>query len=154
MRQTQPTSTIGGYEDISMKITIYVLSAVLADENAPAMPAVFGDEAEAWAKDDAVIRAEWDRIMDPNDDGPYPGDPDAAQHGIHQAHGAEWSRWELTQPTSRRKAPKEAAFLISVETGAPSKIGRTRHCCLGAVRARRTSWRRQRCYTAEFRSGR
>jgi hypothetical protein len=28
----------------------------LADENAPAMPAVFGDEAEAWAKYDEVIR--------------------------------------------------------------------------------------------------
>ena len=151
MRQTQPTSTIGGYEDISMKITIYVLSAVLADENAPAMPAVFGDEAEAWAKDDAVIRAEWDRIMDPNDDGPYPGDPDAAQHGIHQAHGAEWSRWELTQPTSRRKAPKEAAFLISVETGR-QKPGRTDIAV--SAEPRRAAWRRQRCYTAGFGVGR
>jgi hypothetical protein len=56
-----------------------------------------GDEAEAWAKYDEVIRAEWDSIMDPNDDGPYPGDPDAAQDRIRQAHGAEWSRWELTQ---------------------------------------------------------
>ena len=35
-------------------------------------------------------------MMDPNDDGPYPGDPDAAQDRIRQAHGAEWSRWELT----------------------------------------------------------
>ena len=60
------------------------------------MPAVFADEAEAWAKYDEVIRAEWDSIMDPNDDGPYPGDPDEAQDRIRQAHGAEWSRWELT----------------------------------------------------------
>ena len=52
MRQTQPTSTIGGYEDINMKIKIYVLSTVLADENGPAMPAVFADELEARAKYD------------------------------------------------------------------------------------------------------
>ena len=65
------------------------------------MPAVFADEAEAWAKYDEVIRAEWDSMMDPNDDGPYPGDPDAAQDRIRQAHGAEWSRWELTQPRDR-----------------------------------------------------
>jgi hypothetical protein len=43
-----------------------------------------------------MIRAEWDSLMDA-DDGPYPGDPDEAQHRIRQAHGAEWSRWELTQ---------------------------------------------------------
>jgi hypothetical protein len=86
MRQTQPTSAIGGYEDINMKIKIYVLSTVLVDENGPAMPAVFVDEAEAWAKYDEVIRAEWDSMMDPNDDGPYPGEPDAAQDRIRQAH--------------------------------------------------------------------
>ena len=79
-----------------MKAKIWVLCTVLADENAPAMPAVFADEAEAWAKYDEMIRAEWDSMMDPNDDGPYPGDPDAAQDRIRQAHGAEWSRWELT----------------------------------------------------------
>ena len=78
-----------------MKIKIYVLSTVLADENAPAMPTVFADEAEARAKYDEMIRAEWDNLMDA-DDGPYPGDPDAAQDRIRQAHGAEWSRWELT----------------------------------------------------------
>ena len=55
------------------------------------------DEAEAWAKYDEVIRAEWDSMMDPDDDGPYPGDPDEAQDRIRQAHGAEWSRWELTR---------------------------------------------------------
>jgi hypothetical protein len=80
-----------------MKVKIWVLCTVLADENAPAMPAVFVDEAEAWAKYDEVIRAEWDSMMDPNDDGPYPGDPDEAQDRIRQAHGAEGSRWELTQ---------------------------------------------------------
>jgi hypothetical protein len=48
MRPTQPTSAIGGYEDINMKAKIWVLCTVLADENAPAMPAVFADEAEAW----------------------------------------------------------------------------------------------------------
>jgi hypothetical protein len=57
-----------------MKAKIWVLCTVLADENAPAMPAVFVDEAEAWAKYDEMIRVEWDN-----------------------AHGAEWSRWELTQ---------------------------------------------------------
>jgi hypothetical protein len=36
---------------------------------------LFGDEAEARTKYDEVIRAEWDSIMDPNDDGPYPSDP-------------------------------------------------------------------------------
>jgi hypothetical protein len=36
------------------------------------MPAVFADEAEAWAKYDEMIRAEWDNLMDA-DDGPYPG---------------------------------------------------------------------------------
>ena len=29
------------------------------------MPAVFADEAEAWAKYDEMIRAEWDSMMDP-----------------------------------------------------------------------------------------
>ena len=57
-----------------MKAKIWVLCTVLADENAPAMPAVFADEAEAWAKYDEVIRAEWDNLMDA-DDGPYPGTP-------------------------------------------------------------------------------
>ena len=76
---------------------IWVLATVLADENAPAMPAVFTDEAAAWAKYDEMIRAEWDSCMDRSDDGPYPGDPDAAQERIRRAHGAEWSRWELTQ---------------------------------------------------------
>ena len=82
-------------KDLNMKTKIWVLATVLADENAPAMPAVFADEAEAWAKYDEVIRAEWDNLMDA-DDGPYPGDPDEAQDRIRQAIGAEWSRWELT----------------------------------------------------------
>jgi hypothetical protein len=72
-----------------------VLATVLADENAPAMPAVFADEAEAWAKYDEMIRVEWDNLMDA-DDGPYPGDTDEAQVRIRHVHGAEWSRWELT----------------------------------------------------------
>jgi hypothetical protein len=80
-----------------MKAKIWVLCTVLADENAPAMPAVFVDEAEAWAKYDEVIRAEWDSMMDPDTDGLYPGDPDEAQERIRHAHGAEWSRWELTR---------------------------------------------------------
>jgi hypothetical protein len=93
----QPTNEDGAdKKDADMKAKIWVLCTVLVDENAPAMPAVFADEAEALAKYDEVIRAEWDSIMDPNDDGPYPGDPDAAQDRIRQAHGAEWSRWELT----------------------------------------------------------
>jgi hypothetical protein len=82
-------------KDLNMKTKICVLATVLADENAPAMPAVFADEAEAWAKYDEMIGAEWDNLMDA-DDGPYPGDPDEAQDRIRQAHGAEWSRWELT----------------------------------------------------------
>ena len=73
-----------------------MLATVLADENAPAMPAVFADEAEAWAKYGEVIRAEWDNLMDPDTDGPYPGDPNEAQELIRRVHGAEWSRWELT----------------------------------------------------------
>ena len=52
-----------------VKTKIWVLATVLADENAPALPAVFADEAEAWAK------YEWASLMDPSDDGPYPGDP-------------------------------------------------------------------------------
>jgi hypothetical protein len=40
-----------------MKAKIWVLSTVLADENAPAMPAVFADEAEAWAKYDEGRRS-------------------------------------------------------------------------------------------------
>ena len=79
-----------------MKAKIYVLSTVLADENGPAMPAVFADETEARAKYDEVMRWEWDSMMDPNGDGPYPGSPDEAQDRIRNAIGAEWSRWELT----------------------------------------------------------
>jgi hypothetical protein len=54
-----------------MKAKIWVLCTVLADENAPEMPAVFADEAEAWAKYDEMIRAEWDNLMEA-EDGPYP----------------------------------------------------------------------------------
>ena len=83
-------------KDLNMKTKIWVLTTVLADENAPAMPAVFADEAEAWAKYDEVMRAEWDNLMDA-EDGLYPGDRDEAQERIRRAHGAEWSRWELTR---------------------------------------------------------
>jgi hypothetical protein len=79
-----------------MKAKIWVLSTVLTDENAPAMPAVFADEAEARAAYDKALRAEWDNLMDRSDDGPYPGNPDDAQDLIRQANGAEWDRWELT----------------------------------------------------------
>src|ERR1700730_6267046 len=61
----RPTSTTGGYEDVNMKIKIYVLYTVRADENGPAMPAVFADETEARAKYDEVMRWEWDSTMDP-----------------------------------------------------------------------------------------
>jgi hypothetical protein len=61
MRQTQPTSTIGGDErGHHMKI------------NGPATPAVFADETEARPKYDEVMRWEWDSTMDPDTDGPYP----------------------------------------------------------------------------------
>ena len=79
-----------------MKAKIWVLCTVLADENATAMPAVFANEVEAWAKYDEMIRTEWATLMDPDDDGPYPGDPDEAQDRIRKAIGPEWSRWELT----------------------------------------------------------
>ena len=79
-----------------MKAKIWALCTVLTDENAPAMPAVFADEAEARAAYDKALRAEWDSLMDRSADGPYPGDPDDAQDQIRQAHGAEWGRWELT----------------------------------------------------------
>jgi hypothetical protein len=79
-----------------MKARVWVLYAVLTDENAPAMPAVFADEVAARAAYDKALRAEWDSRMDPNNDGPYPGDPDEAQDRMRQAHGAEWGRWELT----------------------------------------------------------
>ena len=79
-----------------MKAKIWVLCTVLADENAPAMPAVFADEAEAWAKYDEMIRAEW-ALDGSRHDGLYPGNPDEAQDRIRQAIGAEWSRWELTR---------------------------------------------------------
>jgi hypothetical protein len=93
-----------------MKVKIWVLCTVLADENAPAMPAVFASEMEAWAKYDEVIRAEWDSMMDPNGDGLYPGDPDAAQHRIRQAHGAEWRPLGADVPR-RRNLGGEIAYL-------------------------------------------
>jgi hypothetical protein len=79
-----------------MKAKIWVLSTVLTDENAPAMPAVFANEAAARAAYDSAIRAEWQNLMDHAEAGPYPGNPDEAQDRIRQAHGAEWGRWELT----------------------------------------------------------
>jgi hypothetical protein len=93
-------------KDLNMKAKIWVLCTLLADENAPAMPAVFASETEAWAKYDEMIRAEWDSTMDSNDDGPCPGDPDEAQNRIRQAHGAEWSRWELTRHDVELSATK------------------------------------------------
>jgi hypothetical protein len=47
-----------------MKAKILVLSTVLTDENAPAMSAVFADEAEARAAYDKALCAEWDCCMD------------------------------------------------------------------------------------------
>jgi hypothetical protein len=79
-----------------MKAKIWVLCTVLTDENAPAMPAVFANEAEARAAYDNAIRAEWDNRMDRDEAGPYPGNPDEAQECLRQVHGAEWGRWELT----------------------------------------------------------
>jgi hypothetical protein len=79
-----------------MKTRVWVLCTVLRDENAPALPVVFADETEARAKYEEAMRAEWDSLMDSSNDGPYPGDPDAAQDRIRAAHGGEWSRWELT----------------------------------------------------------
>jgi hypothetical protein len=79
-----------------MKAKIWVPSTVLTDENAPAMPAVFANEAKARAAYDTAIRAEWDNRMDQNEAHPYPGDPDEAQDRLRQLHGAEWGRWELT----------------------------------------------------------
>jgi hypothetical protein len=68
----QPTNEDGAdKKDTDMKAKIWALCTVLADENAPAMPAVFASEMEAWAKYDEVIRAEWDSMMDPNGDGLY-----------------------------------------------------------------------------------
>ena len=98
-----------------MKAKIYVLSTVLADENGPAMPAVFVDETEAREKYDEVMRWEWDSMMDPDTDGPYPRDPDQAQARIRQAHGAEWSRWELTCHSSKTAGSLPGDFSISIE---------------------------------------
>jgi hypothetical protein len=89
-----------------MKAKVWVLSTVLSDENAPAMPAVFVDETEARAAYDAALGAEWANLMDRTEDGPYPGDPDQAQDRIRQAHGAEWSRWELTEHDIERSAAR------------------------------------------------
>ena len=89
-----------------MKAKIWVLCTVLADENAPAMPAVFASEMEARAKYDEVMRWEWDSMMDPDTDGPYPGNPDEAQKRIRHVHGAEWSRWELTRHDIELSATK------------------------------------------------
>jgi hypothetical protein len=89
-----------------MKAKVWVLCTVLADENAPAMPAVFANEAQARAAYDKALRAEWDNCMDRSDDGPYPGDPGDAQDRIRQAHGAEWSRWELTSHEIEIPGPK------------------------------------------------
>jgi len=79
-----------------MKAKIWVLCTVLTDENAPAMPAVFANEAEARTAYDNAIRAEWENWTDQNEAGPYPGNPDEAQDWLRQVHGVEWGRWELT----------------------------------------------------------
>jgi hypothetical protein len=96
IRKVPRQSSLSDNQEIDMKAKIWVLCTVLRDENAPAMPVVFANEAAARAAYDKALRAEWDSCMDRNDDGPYPGDPDDAQDRIRQAHGAEWSRWELT----------------------------------------------------------
>jgi hypothetical protein len=90
-----------------MKAKIWVLCTVLADENAPAMPAVFADEAEAWAKYDEMIRAEWENLMDA-DDGPYPGDPDEAQDRIRQAHGRRMEPLGADMPRDRNSGSEIA----------------------------------------------
>jgi hypothetical protein len=74
-----------------MKAKVWVLCTVLTDENAPAMPAVFADEAAARAAYHKAIRAEWDSLMDRSDDDPYPCNPVKAQDRLRQVHGAEWA---------------------------------------------------------------
>jgi hypothetical protein len=96
IRKVPRQSSLSDNQEIDMKAKIWVLCTVLRDENAPAMPVVFADETEARMKYNEIMRAEWDSCMDRSDDGPYSGDPDDAQDRIRQAHGAEWSRWELT----------------------------------------------------------
>jgi hypothetical protein len=73
-----------------MKAKVWVLCTVLTDENAPAMPAVFADDAEARAAYDKTTRTEWDSLMDRSDDDPYPDNPVKAQDRLRQLHGAEW----------------------------------------------------------------
>jgi hypothetical protein len=68
------------------------------------MPAVFADEAEAWAKYDEVIRAEWDSMMDPNDDGPYPA-----------THEAQPSCYEESVKSRVSESSKTAFGLSAVE---------------------------------------
>ena len=60
------------------------------------MPAVFADEAEALGEIRRDNPSRMGQHDGPRHDGLYPGDPDEAQDRIRQAHGAEWSRWELT----------------------------------------------------------
>jgi hypothetical protein len=55
-----------------MKAKIWVLCTLLADENAPAMPAVFASEMEARTKYDEAMRWEWDSMMDSDLDDPDP----------------------------------------------------------------------------------
>jgi hypothetical protein len=86
-----------------MKIKIWVLATVNADELSPAMPKVYGTEAEAKAGFDEAMRGEWTANAPEDDDGnplPYPGDPRTAHDELaNMGRGDSWGTWELTWHT-------------------------------------------------------
>jgi hypothetical protein len=86
-----------------MKIKIWVLATVNPDELSPAMPKVYGTEAEAKAGFDEAMRGEWTANAPEDDDGnplPYPGDPRTAHDELaNMGRGDSWGTWELTWHT-------------------------------------------------------
>jgi hypothetical protein len=85
----------------AMKARIWVLSTCIPQESRPCFPEVFPDEAEALARFDEAMRAEWEH-NGPYDDEtgeklPYPDSPEEAVAAIAADNtDGSWGQWELT----------------------------------------------------------
>ena len=102
-----------------MKIKIWVL-ATCTEELRPALPRVFGDEGEAEAEYDKVMREEWQLHSPelPNETPiPYPGAREANRQLANGFATGDWCDWELTAHTIDIPLPPALQQAIAVLSG-------------------------------------
>jgi hypothetical protein len=92
-----------------MKVTVWVVSTCIPDENEPCMPNVFGTEKEAQAYLASMINDEWEANPVEDDDStlvPMPEDPVETEEALAGYLGPEYGRWEITSHTVEIPDPK------------------------------------------------